>query len=126
MSTPRTPAVPHPPLTADTTATAADAATVVLAGRLDAVAAPDLQTVLTGLIATGRVRLTVDLTDVGFVDSAGLAVLVRARRETRAGGGGVELIAPRSDDALRVFRLTQFDQVFTMHPPATAGSGTPA
>ncbi len=124
MSSPRRFTEPHTPLTATATTTAADAATVVVTGRLDAVAAPDLQAVLTGLVADGRRRLTVDLAAVGFVDSAGLAVLVRARRETRATGGDVELVSPRSDDALRVFRLTQFDQVFTMHPPAAAG--TPA
>ena len=51
---------------------------------------------------------------VGFVDSAGLAALVRARRDARAAGGDVVLVRPADDNALRVFRLTQFDEVFQM------------
>lgn len=106
------------PLTVATSVTATDAATVVLTGRLDAVAAPELSDLLAGLPPDGRVHLTVDLTDVTFLDSAGLAVLVRSRRETRLGGGDVTLVSPRSAEAMRVLRLTQFDRVFTMTPPA--------
>lgn len=117
MSDRRSSAPLHQPLTVATAVTSAEAATAVLSGRLDAVAAPDLQAALTGLLAEGHPHLTVDLSDVTFVDSAGLAVLVRARRETRVAGGDVTLVGPRSPDAMRVFRLTQFDRVFTMTPP---------
>lgn len=118
MPPPRATPPSHAPLTVTTTVTAADAATAVLTGRLDAVAAPELHEALAGLLAGGHRHLTVDLSDVSFVDSAGLAVLVRSRRETRLQGGDVVLIGPRSADATRVFRLTQFDRVFTMVPPA--------
>jgi len=59
-------------------------------------------------------HLTVDLRTVTFVDSAGLAVLARARRDRALVGGSVTLIRPTSEEAMRVFRLTQFDQIFTM------------
>ena len=70
--------------------------------------------VFDGPQVSGASRLTIDLTDVEFVDSAGLAVLARARRDRGLTGGSVTLIRPRSDDAMRVFRLTQFDQIFVM------------
>ncbi|GGM08990.1 STAS domain-containing protein [Nakamurella endophytica] len=90
------------------------AAVLRLAGRLDALQAPELDARFRELVPLGRVRLLVDLSAVGFVDSAGLAVLVRARRTTREHGGDVVLIRPRSPEGQRVFRLTQFDQVFRM------------
>ncbi|MFJ4037527.1 STAS domain-containing protein [Microbacterium sp. NPDC090007] len=93
-------------------------ALVALVGRLDAVEAPRARRVLEDASVSAASRLTVDLTDVDFVDSAGLAVLARARRDRALVGGSVTLIRPRSDDAMRVFRLTQFDQIFVMRDAA--------
>lgn len=103
-------------LTIAAAATGDTAVTVVLSGRLDAVAAPELRTELDRWVGSGHADMTVDLSAVTFVDSAGLAILVRARRETMAIGGDVVLVSPAEDAALRVFRLTQFDQVFQMLP----------
>lgn len=89
-------------------------ALLALAGRLDAVEAPRARQVFDTPAVAGAARLTIDLTDVEFVDSAGLAVLARARRDRGLTGGSVTLIRPRSDAAMRVFRLTQFDQIFVM------------
>lgn len=94
--------------------------TVLVAGRLDAVSAPDLRAEVDRLAEAGYVTLIIDLSDVRFLDSAGLAALVRARRECRAQGGDVVLISPRTDAALRVFRLTQFDQIFRLVPAREA------
>ena len=87
---------------------------VVLAGRLDAVEAVRLRQEFAAALEAGAVLLVVDLADVRFVDSAGLAALVRARRDVEAVGGALILISPTLDEALRVFRLTQFDEVFRM------------
>ncbi len=66
------------------------------------------------MLQAGANLLLVDLSDVEFVDSAGLAALIRARREVESAGGAIVLVSPRRRDALRVFRLTQFDAVFRM------------
>lgn len=89
-------------------------AVVTLTGRLDAVEAPVLRAQLARMLAQGTQCLVADLDGVDFVDSAGLAALVRARRDFRAAGGDVFLISPARADAMRVFRLTQFDEVFVM------------
>ena len=89
-------------------------ATVVLLGRLDAVEAPDLREQFAEIIRAGAITVVVDLVGVTFIDSAGLAALVRARRDTQSAGGGLVLIRPADEAALRVFRLTQFDEVFQM------------
>jgi len=89
-------------------------ATVVLSGRFDVVEALTVRARLADGDLASVDHLVVDLQDVSFVDSAGLAVLARARRDRVLRGGSVTLIRPKSDDAMRVFRLTQFDQIFTM------------
>ena len=93
-------------------------ALLALSGRLDAVEAPRARQIFDSAQVAAAARLTIDLTDVTFVDSAGLAVLARARRDRGLTGGSVTLIRPRSDDAMRVFRLTQFDQIFVMRDSA--------
>jgi anti-anti-sigma factor len=85
---------------------------VVFAGRIDAAAGLDLRSFLDGTaFATSRI-LVLDLTAVDFIDSAGLAILVRERRRCRERGGDVFLVRPKARVASRIFELTQFDQVF--------------
>jgi anti-anti-sigma factor len=91
-------------------------ATVTVTGRLDALTTPEMRTELTRLEQADVHDITIDLSGVEFVDSAGLAALVKAMKTAREHGGDVELIRPRSDDAYRVFQLTKFDAVFTIHP----------
>ena len=92
----------------------ATSAAVVLAGRLDAVEAPAVRAELTRIQLAGVGTIVVDLAAVTFIDSAGLAALVRGRREAQRVGGDVILISPSDRNALRVFQLTQFDEVFQM------------
>lgn len=91
-----------------------DHAVMTLGGRFDAVEALVVRERLAGADLANAHHLVVDLRAVTFVDSAGLAALARARRDRVLSGGSVTLIRPVTDDALRVFRLTQFDQIFTM------------
>ena len=102
---------------------AAGHAEVTITGRLDAVAAPDLRATLDSIAHRGPQHLLIDLSAVSFVDSAGLAVLVRARRESRLRGGDVVIVSPTLPDAMRVFRLTQFDHVFRMVSPRSSTEG---
>lgn len=88
--------------------------TVTLDGRLDALEAAPLRTLLDEAITDGQINLAIDLSRVEFVDSAGLAALVKAMKDARSAGGDVKLVSPESADAMRVFELTKFDHVFTM------------
>ena len=86
----------------------------MLLGRLDAVEAPTLRKQFAEIFGARAVTVVVDLVGVTFIDSAGLAALVRARRDARSAGGDLVLIRPADQAALRVFGLTQFDEVFQM------------
>ena len=98
-----------------TTATREMAVQIIsLSGRLDALEAVPLRAVLDGFAQEREHNLIVDLQKVSFVDSAGLAALVKGMRDARAGGGDLRIVRSASADAVRVFTLTRFDQVFTM------------
>ncbi|HET9945172.1 MAG TPA: STAS domain-containing protein [Actinomycetes bacterium] len=90
---------------------------VTARGRVDAVVAPQLREQLDLALSEGCAELLVDLAEVTFLDSAGLAALVRARKDSIAAGCTLRLVAPRSDEAMRVFRLTTFDEVFDFVAP---------
>lgn len=88
--------------------------TITVTGRLDAVEAAPLRVAVGDHITAGSHRIIVDLSDVVFVDSAGLAALVIGMKRARLEGGDLRLVEPRHPDARRVFALTKFDEVFVM------------
>lgn len=89
-------------------------ATIAVSGRLDAVEAAPLRATLNEYLTTGTNRIVVDLSDVVFVDSAGLAALVIGMKRARQDNGDLRLVTPAHADARRVFELTKFDEVFVM------------
>lgn len=91
-----------------------DIATIRLSGRLDALEASDLRQLLKDHLVDGRANIAVDLSEVTFVDSAGLAALVKGMKDATLAGGDLRLVSPVMPDAKRVFELTRFDRVFTM------------
>ncbi len=92
---------------------------VVLAGRLDARNAQTVKETLKQLIDGGTTHLVLDLAQVPFIDSAGLAALVSALKLTRRVKGNV-LLAGVQPQARTLFSLTMLDQVFTIHPSVEA------
>ena len=92
----------------------AEAATLVaLRGDLDLATAPELRECLVKIIDEG-VRIVVDLESVGFLDSAGLGILVGGLKRARTAGGELELVCS-SHDVLKPLEITGLDRVFTIH-----------
>ena len=88
-------------------------AVVTVRGEVDLATAPALADALAG-IAPGDGPAVVDLTDVGFLDSSGLSVLLQARERLSA-GAGLRLVVTRP--ALqRVLAVTGLDEVFVVAP----------
>jgi anti-sigma B factor antagonist len=88
--------------------------TVAISGRLDAVVCPEVRAEFDRRIADGCQHLVADLSNAIFVDSVGLAALVKAMRDAQAAGTTFEIVRPSNEDAMRVFRLSKFDEVFIM------------
>ncbi len=96
-----------------------DTRRIQLNGRVDALEAGKLKTELEKHIDPGN-KILVDLTDVEFLDSSGLAVLVKCWRTQTSEGGTLSVVLPAAEVARRVFDLTGFDQVFDIVDPDTA------
>jgi anti-sigma B factor antagonist len=82
--------------------------------RIDAFSAPVLRNQIHETLANQCYRVVIDLSDVPFLDSAGMAALVSGLKIARQHGGDIKLVWPRSEAARRILRLTRFDKVFEM------------
>jgi anti-anti-sigma factor len=71
--------------------TQGSAATLRLQGDLDVAAAPDLRATVVNLISEGRTTIVFDCSQLDFIDSTGLGVLIGARARCLAANGSVEL-----------------------------------
>lgn len=87
-----------------------DDAVVRLAGELDINTSPDLQDALAELTGAPR-RVAVDLADLEFIDSTGLAALLGAHQELGKHGGTLELRHP-STMVIGLVQITGLDDVF--------------
>lgn len=90
-----------------------DLGTVIqLAGELDLESAPQLERQLQELVAISPGRLLIDLSGLEFMDSSGLAVIVRAQRTARDHGHTLAL-RPGPSQVQRLFELTGLLERFT-------------
>jgi anti-sigma B factor antagonist len=84
-------------------------------GEIDLFTAPELKQVLTDVIEGGQHRLVIDLTDVSFLDSTALGVLIGAVKRLRSRGGALAIV--NTDPSIaKTFEITGLDQIFTILP----------
>lgn len=88
---------------------------VHLSGRLDAVTTPKVKAVFQQLTAKEQPKIIVDLKEVSFIDSSGLAALVSGLKLAREKEGTIVLSSVQPQ-ARTVFHLTMMDRVFSIHP----------
>jgi anti-sigma B factor antagonist len=69
---------------------------------------------VTRLLEEGHVRLLVDLTAVGFLDSSGLGALVRALTQSQKEGGQTKLLGA-GPQIRKLLQMTKLDSVFEIH-----------
>ncbi|GAC1544210.1 MAG: STAS domain-containing protein [Herpetosiphon sp.] len=82
--------------------------------RVDAFNSATLRATLEKYLDEHVIKFVVDLSQVPFLDSAGMAVLVSLLKRCRQAGGDVKLVWPNEEAAQRILRLTKFDRVFQM------------
>jgi len=80
---------------------------VAASGEVDAYTGPELLEALTDSLqqSTGPTWLLVDLTEVQYLDSIGLGILVQAAKEAAQGGGALA-VACRTPVVLKVFDIS--------------------
>jgi anti-sigma B factor antagonist len=106
-------AVPSEPLNLEVVDRSAGEATARLSGDLDIVTSDDVKRELADLLDEGAGTLTLDLSDVGFVDSSGLGVLVALHRHAEARGARfvVRSVPPAVQ---RLFEITRLGDLLTI------------
>ena len=94
--------------------------TVVLApsGRIDHGSAERFKDALRPHLercATGRDQLILDLSNVDYISSAGLRVLMLARKQAKAQGGTL-VVASLTPVVKEIFEISRFNVVFEVFP----------
>jgi anti-anti-sigma factor len=89
--------------------------TIALSGEIDLASAPAVWDALAPALEDADC-VVVDLSNVRFIDSTGLSVLVRAHRRLTNNGGTLVVQSP-SEMAGRVLRITGLDSVFGLTEP---------
>ena len=84
-----------------------------LAGSVDLEHSPDVRQRLLDAVAA-RVNVFVDLSEVTYIDSSGIACLVEALQTARSHDADLGLVAV-SRQAMRVLELARLDMVFSIH-----------
>jgi anti-sigma B factor antagonist len=90
-----------------------DVTIVDVGGRFDASSAAAVRDRLHQLIAQGQCRLVLNLSEMAFIDSAGLGALVSCLRRAAAEGGDLRL-AEVPAFCRSIFELTRLTRVFNV------------
>lgn len=87
---------------------------MTIRGPMDVATVPQLRDTLIGLIDEGHDRFVFEMSDVDFIDSIGLGVIVGVVHRLRPHGGALALAAP-SAHARKAFHITQLTRVLSLH-----------
>jgi anti-sigma B factor antagonist len=90
-----------------------DADVIAVTGEIDLHTSPRLRDTLLSHLTNDARDLTVDLSEVTFIDSTGLSVLIAALRRARSLGGDLRLRSP-SRQTYKVLELTKLTEVFAI------------
>lgn len=93
-----------------------DNVTVIkISGRIDSHSVQRLRQQLALSVGSAEKNIVLDLAGVDFIDSSGLAAIVHAMKQCRAGGGDLRLC--KTPQAVRmVLELTRLDKALDIFP----------
>ncbi len=92
----------------------AGVAIVSLKGRLDAASSQEAEQRMGGLIDAGDQSILVNLSDLDYISSSGLRVLLASLKRLKKTGGDLRIACPKP--AVRdVFTMAGFHRIFAIH-----------
>ncbi len=97
----------------DLVESSAAVSTVRLVGELDLYTAPELHSALVDLFDGGARSVTIDLSELDFIDSTGLSVLVGALKQLRQHEGDLVLKGP-SRWTYKLLETTGLTKIFVV------------
>lgn len=93
-------------------------------GAIDLHVAPEVRAALREMIERKPKRLVVDMTQVPYVDSSGLAVLIGAMQSVELDGGLLMLAGPQ-DAVKAILESARLDQYFLIFPTVDEALAAP-
>ena len=85
---------------------------LILSGRFDASAAPNLELAMLKIFDSKRYKLVLNLTDVSFMSSSGLRVLISVSQEAQKHWGGDVRLASVNERIMDVLQLAGLIPLF--------------
>ncbi len=93
---------------------------VSLSGEIDAYTAPKIRDSLVPASEIMGTRMTIDLTEVSYMDSTGLGVFVGLFKTLRANEGDLQLVG-LSDRLQRLFEITGLSEIMNINTEVEGG-----
>jgi anti-sigma B factor antagonist len=84
---------------------------IAIAGEIHVSTAPRFSVLLDDAIGRGKTAVVLDLSDVDFIDSTGLSVLLNGLRRVTRQRGRMALVCT-NPTVLRLFEITRLDATF--------------
>lgn len=88
-------------------------------GRIDSEGAMDLDIQLHAAIAEGKTKMILDMSELKYINSAGLRTLADVLTQNKADNGDLKLVG-MNNKIRRVFEIVGFDNFFAIHPTLEA------
>jgi anti-sigma B factor antagonist len=107
------------PASSSTAARQSPSNVLPLKGEIDLHVSPSVTASLNEMINKKPPRMVVDLSEVSYIDSAGLAALIEAMQKVE-GYGGKFMLAGLQETVRSIFEISRLDQVFQIFPDTNA------
>jgi anti-sigma B factor antagonist len=88
---------------------------VRVGGYLDFDVAPQFKKCVVRRIEEGDRRIVIDLSDVGFIDSTAIGVLVGVLKRLKEDGGSLAVVCV-NDNVRGIFEMVGLENVIPLHP----------
>jgi len=97
---------------------------IKVTGRIDSATSPQLAEAINRINDQGRYKLVIDFTDVSFISSAGLRVLIATLKNCRRYNRGDLVLASMQENIHSVFDLAGFTSIFKIHDDVLSAVGS--
>jgi anti-anti-sigma factor len=92
-------------------------------GRIDSATASEFEDALNEFTQQGKNNIVLDLSEVDFISSAGLRVLVTARKAVKGTGGEI-VFANSSEQVVETLEIAGLDVLFDQYPDREMAVGS--
>jgi anti-sigma B factor antagonist len=97
---------------------------VKVVGRVDSQTAPQLAEAFASIINAGRFRIVLDASEVTFMSSAGLRVLIDVQKTCKRWNRGEVVLASPSEQMRQTLDLAGFLPLFKVYPTTVEAVGS--